>query len=130
MERGAGWRGPHLPDRFVPEWPLVLNMSIDPITGQALVEVKNIEDATLISAIVASAPAARGATSVRWRCRAAPEMGGAIAGLTRLLAQTGRTPLSVKAFIDGKALAELRPGPSTMWRAVARTTDDDRFAAA
>jgi hypothetical protein len=129
MERGAGWRGLHLPDRFVPEWPLVLRMSVDPTTGQALVEVRNLEEALLFSAVLAVAPAARGATSARWRCRAATEMGGAVAGLTRLLAQAGRSPLAVKPFIDGKALAELRPGPSTIWRAAAETSGDI-FAAA
>lgn len=130
MDRGAGWIGPHLPDRFVPDWPLVFRTLIDPATGQTLAEIRNTDEDLLISALIAPAPAARGATSVRWRCRVAFEMGGAAAVLTRSLALLGRAPLKVKPAIDGAALARLRPGPSSVWRSTMGAPGVDVSAAA
>ncbi len=124
LERGATWGGPHLPDRFVPEWPLVLRVTVEPITGETLVEMLDTNERLISAAEVSPVPAARGTTAVIWRSYAA-DYGGPAGVATRGLSIAGRPAISVRRFVNGRKLASLRVAPSHIWRTTLRAARDN-----
>jgi nitrite reductase/ring-hydroxylating ferredoxin subunit len=114
-ERGMMRSGLSFPSRFVRDYPLNLRISLAPHTGLAFIEAYSQDDRLLVSAVLSSAPAARGTTALCWRSRRHPG-GGWRAALARLL---GKAPLQPMPYVDGTALAKIIEGPSRVLKPTA-----------
>ncbi|GLU37340.1 Rieske iron-sulfur protein [Pseudomonas sp. NBRC 100443] len=115
-ERGMMWAGPTLPARFVRDYPLILKVSVTPANGLCQVEVLNQDEELLASAILASAPGARGTTALRWRSRRHAAAGWRVR-LARVLERFHYGPIEPLPHVDGSALGQLLEGPSRVLRA-------------
>lgn len=115
-ERGMMWAGPAWPDRFIRDYPLILRISVAPKTGLAIIEALSSNEELLYSAVLTSAPSARGTTAVCWRSRR-HNGGGWRTRLLRARGLFGQPPIFAIARPDGAALSKLLEGPSRVLRA-------------
>lgn len=103
--------------RFLIEYPFILDVTVAQPSGLTTLELRTESEEPVLFATIATAPAGRGATAVRWRggVVATPASGKTTASLRRR-AVSGRPPLRVFDHVDGAALSNLLVGPSRRWR--------------
>ncbi len=107
MERNCQWAGLHWPAPFSSDFPITVETRSDPDTGETALKLRDTDFNTLLSAVLAPVPAARGITAVRWRAEIPPTA----KGLHARLIGWG-TPFAVREAIDAAALRVLRPSTS------------------
>ena len=107
MERSCQWAGPHWPAPFSSDFPLTALTSTDMATGETELMLRDADFHTLLTAVIAPVPAARGTTAVRWRA----ELGSPRKGLHAALLGVG-APFAVRSTVDAAALRTLKPSAS------------------
>ena len=107
LERSCQWAAPHWPAPFSSDFPVSLRISTDPVTGESELLLRDDQFNTLLEAVLAPVPAARGVTQLRWRARRAARRPGLMARAMGLGA-----PFAVLPSIDGAALRVLKPSAS------------------
>jgi nitrite reductase/ring-hydroxylating ferredoxin subunit len=107
LERSCQWAAPHWPAPFTSDFPVSLRISTDPVTGESELLLRDDQFNTLLEAVLAPVPAARGVTQLRWRARLAPRRPGLMARAIGLGA-----PFAVLPSVDGAALRVLKPSAS------------------
>ncbi|GLR68388.1 Rieske iron-sulfur protein [Acidocella aquatica] len=111
MERNCQWRGLHWPSSFSSEFPISLLSKTDPLTGETELTLRDDALRTLLTAVIAPVPAARGSTAIRWRARLAKTLNGLRAKQLLIGA-----PFRVFDTIDAAALRRLTPSASVQWQ--------------
>ncbi|TVV77142.1 Rieske (2Fe-2S) protein [Sphingomonas solaris] len=107
MERSCQWAGLHWPAPFSADFPITVLTRSDPATGRTELPLRDDQFTTLLTAVIAPVPAARGVTAVRWRAEV-----GRGSGLHGRLLGLG-TPFAVREAIDAAALRRSKPSAST-----------------
>jgi nitrite reductase/ring-hydroxylating ferredoxin subunit len=107
MERSCLWKGLHWPAFASSDFPITLVTRSDPVTGETELTLRDDEFNDLLTAVVAPAPAARGVTAIRWRCR----IGSPLKGFHAKMLGIG-VPFRARKAIDAAALRVLKPSAS------------------
>jgi nitrite reductase/ring-hydroxylating ferredoxin subunit len=76
MERNCQWQLPHWPAPFSSEFPISLQSSTNPVTGETVCSLRDSSLTELLTATIAPVPAARGVTAIRWRARLGKNLPG------------------------------------------------------
>ena len=107
MERSCQWKGMHWPSPFSSDFPATLMTRTHPVTGETTLSLRDADFTTLLTAIIAPVPAARGVNAVRWRY--------AIGDAGRSLhARLLKLPNAFRVFdqVDAAALRAVHPSAS------------------
>ncbi len=116
MERNCQYKGLHWPAPFSSDFPASILSRTDPVTGETRLTLRDAAFSTLLEAIVAPVPAARGVTAVRWRAKLGPSVKGLVGRLVG-----AASPFRVRDTIDAAALRALLPSASTHAEALRAT---------
>jgi len=107
MERSCQWKGFAWPSAFSSDFPITLTTRTDPETGETGMVLRDTEMNTLLTAVVAPVPAARGVTAIRWRAAIGAKRPGLHAKLL-----VGNSAFRVFQAVDAAALRVLKPSAS------------------
>lgn len=107
MERSCQWKGLHWPAPFSSDFPITVMTSSNPFTGETELVLRDTQFNSLLTALIAPVPAARGVTSIRWRAK----LGRDLNGLHAKMLGVG-TPFAVRENIDAASLRVLKPSAS------------------
>lgn len=110
MERSCQWKLPHWPAAFSSDYPLTLISSTEPVTGETALLLRDRDFSELLSIRLAPVPAARGATSVRWRAVQGADLPRLVGRALQWL-----NPINVHSTVDGAALRTLKPTASVVF---------------
>jgi nitrite reductase/ring-hydroxylating ferredoxin subunit len=111
LDRGAVWKGRGPGPAFVRDHPLLVRTRVPLAGGDVLVELLDAAEQPLVTLLVAATANRRGTTSLVWRGFAHAGTQTAPPGW-RLRRLAGAAPFTVRADIDGRAIAALEAAPS------------------